>query len=271
MDLAVKFEDFVSTESFLVLDVDKYDLILDMPWLGKLIAKRVGLPRRQVPTLRVVAPYDAESRRAVRTSTVAVPDATDQAGNIGPQAAEAVEEDAESASGVGNIVPRGVEKTEKTEKMNESAACISIASNRVPHRVKKTRTRAEVLLSTSRVDNQVPHSESEIPPVRPVEDQYNIFDGVSGRQVKAGVAHLETLPEVPALLILEELSMKDFLAELNAGEIAEMAGVAHLETLPEVPALLILEELSMKDFLAELNAGEIAEMVILKPETSPED
>ncbi|POM75285.1 LOW QUALITY PROTEIN: Gag protein [Phytophthora palmivora] len=35
MDLAVKFEDFDSTESFLFLDMDKYDLILGMPWLGK--------------------------------------------------------------------------------------------------------------------------------------------------------------------------------------------------------------------------------------------
>ncbi|POM66934.1 Pol protein [Phytophthora palmivora] len=82
--------------------------------------------------------------------------------------------------------------------------------------------RAEVSLSTSRVDNKSPHSESETPPVRPVEDQYRVFDGVSGRQVKAGVAHLETLPEVSALLNLEELSMKDFLAALKAGEIVEM-------------------------------------------------
>ncbi|POM80452.1 Reverse transcriptase [Phytophthora palmivora] len=35
MDLAVKFEDFDSTESFLVLDMDKYDLILGMPGLEK--------------------------------------------------------------------------------------------------------------------------------------------------------------------------------------------------------------------------------------------
>ncbi|POM71906.1 Gag protein [Phytophthora palmivora] len=35
MDLAVKFEDFDSTGSFLVLDMDKYDLILGMPWLAK--------------------------------------------------------------------------------------------------------------------------------------------------------------------------------------------------------------------------------------------
>uniref|UniRef100_H3H3J4 Retrotransposon gag domain-containing protein n=1 Tax=Phytophthora ramorum TaxID=164328 RepID=H3H3J4_PHYRM len=35
MDLSVKFEDFNSTERFLVLDMDKYDLILGMPWLEK--------------------------------------------------------------------------------------------------------------------------------------------------------------------------------------------------------------------------------------------
>ncbi|POM60261.1 Gag protein [Phytophthora palmivora] len=35
MYLTVKFEDFDSTESFLILDMDKYDLILDMPWLEK--------------------------------------------------------------------------------------------------------------------------------------------------------------------------------------------------------------------------------------------
>ncbi|POM62174.1 Gag protein [Phytophthora palmivora] len=35
MDLVLKVEDFDSTESFLVLDMDKYDLILGMPWLEK--------------------------------------------------------------------------------------------------------------------------------------------------------------------------------------------------------------------------------------------
>ncbi|POM71830.1 Gag protein [Phytophthora palmivora] len=33
MDLVVKFEDFDNTESFYVLDIDKYDLIRGMPWL----------------------------------------------------------------------------------------------------------------------------------------------------------------------------------------------------------------------------------------------
>ncbi|KAG3159589.1 hypothetical protein PI124_g6231 [Phytophthora idaei] len=35
MDLAVKFEDFDSSEQFTVLETDKYDLTLGMPWLEK--------------------------------------------------------------------------------------------------------------------------------------------------------------------------------------------------------------------------------------------
>ncbi|POM73315.1 Pol protein, partial [Phytophthora palmivora] len=288
MDLAVRFEDFDSTESFLVLNMDKYDLIMGMPWLEKhepwinwaIGASRPAVTNRalvsNVPTsvrgwgardgrqgayapegvlgvsdsnedvamslatghgtkahcqacgIATTASPNAESRRAVWASTVAVPDGTDQAGNIGPQAAEAAGEDAKSSSGVGNIVPRMVEETKKTE----STACVSSMGNVVPRGVKKTGARAEVSWSTSRVDNQVPHSESETPPARPVEEQCHVFDGVSGRQVKAGAVHLEALPEVSALLNLEELSMKDFLAELKAGEIAEMV-LLKPETSPE--------------------------------------
>ncbi|KAG2787707.1 hypothetical protein PC129_g3274 [Phytophthora cactorum] len=35
MDLAVKFEDFDNSEQFIVLEMDKYDLILGVPWLEK--------------------------------------------------------------------------------------------------------------------------------------------------------------------------------------------------------------------------------------------
>ncbi|POM77184.1 LOW QUALITY PROTEIN: Pol protein [Phytophthora palmivora] len=140
--------------------------------------------------------------QACRIATTASPNAE---GRRTPQAAEAAEEDAESASGVGNVVPRGV---------------------------KKTSTREEASLNTSRVDNRVPHSESETPPAWPVENRYHVFDGVSGRQVKAGAVHQEALLEVSALLNLEELSMKDFLAELKAGEIAEMV-LLKPETSPE--------------------------------------
>ncbi|POM70349.1 LOW QUALITY PROTEIN: Hypothetical protein PHPALM_13223 [Phytophthora palmivora] len=302
MALAVTFEDFDSTESFLVLDMDKYDLILGMPskspwsadgarhgglapeslavrdWgardgrqgsyvpeevLGvtdsnegvamSLSTGRETTAHCQACGIATTASPIAESRRGVWASTVAVPDGTDQAGNIGPQAgnigpqaaeaaeesadgvsclgnidpqvgnigpqagnvvpqagnigpqaAEAAGEGAESASGVGNIVPREVEETEKIE----SAVCVSSVGNRVRRGVKKTSTRVEVLLNASRVDNKAPHSESETPPARPVEEQFHVFDGVSGRQVKAGVVRLEALPEVSALLNLEELSIK---------------------------------------------------------------
>ncbi|POM78777.1 Gag protein [Phytophthora palmivora] len=192
MDLTVKFEDIDSTESFLVLDMDKYDLILDMSTSTRSIA--------------ITASPNAESRRAVWASSVAVPDGTGQAGNIGPQAVEAAEESSKGISSVGNLGPRKVKETEKKKK---SATCVSSVGNVVPREVEMTSTRAEVSLSASRVDNQIP-------------TLGRIFDGVSGRQVKADAVHLEAMPEVSALLNIVELSMKDFLAELKAGEIAEV-------------------------------------------------
>ncbi|POM79461.1 Gag protein [Phytophthora palmivora] len=165
----VNFEDFDSTESFLVLDMDKYDLILGMPWLEKhepwidWRGKAIGASRpaasdralvSNVPTsvrgwgardgrqgayapeevlgvtdssedvamslatgretkahcqacgIATTASPNAKSRRAVWASTVAVPDGTDQAGNIGPQAAETAEESAKGVSCVGNIGPQ---------------------------------------------------------------------------------------------------------------------------------------------------------------------
>ncbi|POM57997.1 Gag protein [Phytophthora palmivora] len=81
MDLAVKFEDFDSAESFLVLDMDKYDLILGMPALVSNVPTSVRdwgardghqgayAPEEvlgvtdanegvaQAPTMRVVEPY----------------------------------------------------------------------------------------------------------------------------------------------------------------------------------------------------------------------
>ncbi|POM63843.1 LOW QUALITY PROTEIN: Pol protein, partial [Phytophthora palmivora] len=275
-DLAVKFEDFGITGLIFDLEMDKYDFIMGMPWLemhepwidwrGKAIgASRPAVSDRALLCSYLTASPNAENRPAVRASTVAVPDDTDQAGNISPQAAEAAEEsaervscvgnigrqvgnigpqagnvvpqtaeaDAEGVSGVGNIVPR---KVEETEKKNESATCVS---NVVPRGVKKTSTRAEVSLITSRVDNKVPHSESETPPARPVEGLHrhgrsksNFMSSTACPVVKAGAVHLEALPEVSALLNLEELSMKDFLAELKAGEIAEMV-LLKSETSPE--------------------------------------
>ncbi|POM79220.1 LOW QUALITY PROTEIN: Pol protein, partial [Phytophthora palmivora] len=244
MDLAVKFEDFDSMESFLVLDMDNRPAVSDRALVSivptsvlnrgardgrqgayapeevlgvtdssedvamSLATGRETKAHCQACTIATTASPNAKSRRAVWASTVAVPGGTDQVGNIRPQAgnvvpqtAEAIEEDAESTSGGGNIAPHRFKETEK----NESAANVSSVGSEVPRGVKKTNTRAEVPLSTSRLDNQVLHSGSETPPTLP-----------------ADAGHHEALPEVSALLNLKKLSMKDFLDELKAGEIAEM-------------------------------------------------
>ncbi|POM78878.1 Pol protein [Phytophthora palmivora] len=114
----------------------------------------------QARGIATTASPNAESRRAVWASTMAVPDGTDQPGSKGPQAVEAAEESADGVSSVGNIGPHEVEET---REKNESATCVS---------------------------------SSETPLARPVEHQYHVFDDVSGRQVKAGAVHLVALPEV---------------------------------------------------------------------------
>ncbi|POM78706.1 Gag protein [Phytophthora palmivora] len=141
--------------------------------------------------IAMTASPNAESRRAVR-ATMAVPDGTDQAGNICPPAAEAaeesaegvscvgnigpqagnivpqtaetVEEDTEGTSGVGNIVPR---KVEETEKMNESATSTRGQEDQyeggdvIEHLLYST---GKYHTRSLRLHRQVPHSESETPP-----------------------------------------------------------------------------------------------------------
>ncbi|POM59724.1 LOW QUALITY PROTEIN: Gag protein [Phytophthora palmivora] len=250
MDLAVKFEDFDSTDSLLVLDMDKHDLILGMPWLanhepwinwrGKAIGasrprsptelwwvcshlcpglgRQRGSPKNVYTSEEVMGVADTNEGVAMILSTgheaqnhcqacgfaaTASPNAESRraAGNIGPQAAEAAEESADGVSCVGNIGPQAAEAAEEDaesasdfharSKKIESAICVSSVGNRVPRGVKKTSTSAEVSVNRATA-----------------EEQCHVFDGVSGRQVKPDTVHLEALPEVPALLKLEELSMK---------------------------------------------------------------
>ncbi|POM78981.1 Pol protein [Phytophthora palmivora] len=195
-DLAVKFEDFGTTGLFLVLAMDRYDFILVMPWL-EMREPWIAWHDKTIEVSWATISY-REFVAKLLTAGAERHRLRPPAGNAVPQAVQAVEQSVESVSGAGNIVPRNVEET---KKKNESASGVG---NEVPHGVKKTSTRAEVSLITSRVDNKAPHSESETPPARPVEEQCHVFDGVSGRQVKAGAVHLEALSEVSALLNLEK-------------------------------------------------------------------
>ncbi|POM77097.1 Pol protein [Phytophthora palmivora] len=248
---------------------------------------RVTKAHCQACGIATMASPNAESRRAVWASTVAVPDGIDQAGNIGPQVgnigpqaaeaveedaegvscvvpqtAEAVEEDAESSSGVGNIVPH---KVEETKKKIESSAGVSSVCNEVPCVVKKISTRAKASLSTSRVNNHTPNSESETPPARPVEQQCHVFDRVSGRQVKAGAVYLEAVPEVSALLNLEGLFMKDFLAELKAGEIEEMVLLKPKASPEDLNSSSVMDEDVLEGFTKQ-RATRLGSEILKNPE-----
>ncbi|POM69860.1 Pol protein [Phytophthora palmivora] len=158
---------------------------------------------------------------------------------------------------MGNIVPR---KVEKIKKKNENVTCVSI-----PRGINNTSTRAGASLTTSRVDNKAPHSGSEAPPARPVEDQYHVFDGVSSRQVKAGAVQLEALPEVSALLNLEELSMKDFLAELKAREIAEMVPLKPETSREDLNSSSVMDEDVLEGF-TKLRATRLGSEILKNPE-----
>ncbi|RAW20972.1 hypothetical protein PC110_g22585 [Phytophthora cactorum] len=119
MDLAVKFEDFDNSEQFIVLEMDKYDLILGVPWLekhepwiewrGKAIGASPAVSDRALPC--VGSPQSPpESRPVDEVSKVSAPGNAGQVGGQGPQTVAQIlteEEDAERASCVGNSVPHG--------------------------------------------------------------------------------------------------------------------------------------------------------------------
>ncbi|POM75828.1 Pol protein [Phytophthora palmivora] len=210
--------------------MDKCDVILGMPWIKKhepwidWRGKTIGASRPAVsgraqvshaPPLFEIRPPETTDKELLRNEkcweSLTPTKGTDQAGNIGPQAAAAAEESAEGVS------------------------CV------------------------------VPHSESETPPARPVEEQYHVFDGVSGLLIKVRDVRLEVLPEVSALLKLEELSIKDFLVELKAGEIAEMM-LLKPDTSPEdLNSSSVMDEDVLEGFTNQ-RATHLGSEILKKPE-----
>ncbi|KAG3200923.1 hypothetical protein PC129_g23682 [Phytophthora cactorum] len=289
MDLAVKFEDFGSSEQFTVLEMDKYDLIRGMPWLEKhdpwidWRGKAIGASRPAVSdraldavaskeylgvvdglddSTEVVAAGAApdrarqscagsprtppESRPVDEASKVAAPGSVGQVANQGPQTVAQTlteEEDAERASCVGNSVPHGA----------VSAPDVAIETshdvgNEVPRRGRgrRRRHRRHRKSSLNNIQAGVAPSDSEsrarAPLTRPVEECYHIFDGMTGRPDKAAGIHLEPLPEVSEPLNLEEMAVDDFLADLKAGEIAEVMLLKPETTPEELNSSSVLEE-----------------------------
>ncbi|GMF54524.1 unnamed protein product [Phytophthora fragariaefolia] len=284
MDLSAKFENFESTERFIVLEMDKYDLNLGLSWLekhepwidwrGKAIgASRSVLSDRasvsHVPTsvkgkgirqdrqgasapeeFMGVAevfgaphevPVDPVKESAEEHPGVKLSEFTIRCcglGNLAPPEQGITRRD----PGVGNVVPRGVRKALIDWKTGYTASNVG---SLVPREPVKAKQEWKVGKYASRVGNIVPHKAS-------------IVDG----------ARDETLADVD-----EDQESSDGHCQVIGSEtgLRVKADAIQLKALSEVAELLNLEETSLNDFLADLNAGDIAEVVLLRPEPTPEE
>ncbi|POM72084.1 Pol protein, partial [Phytophthora palmivora] len=198
--------------------------------------------------IATTASPNAKRRRVVRVSTVAVPDGTDQAGNIGPQAAEAAEEsaedvscvgtigrqagnvvpqtteasgeDAKGVSGVGNIVPRRVEETEKIE----SAACVSSVGKAVPHEI--TRDFLAELMASG-VEDMVllkPETSPEDLNSSSVMDE-DLLEGFTKQRVTRLGSEILKNPEDPVCPLVNEYS--DVVSKHPPSQLPPDRGVRH--------------------------------------------
>ncbi|KAG2927269.1 hypothetical protein PC117_g14646 [Phytophthora cactorum] len=264
MDLAVKFEGFDSLEQFTILEMDKYDLILRMPWLEKhgpwidWRGKAIGASRPVVFDRALVSHVptsvrnwaarkghqDAELHLIKRGSPVAAPGSACQVRNQGSQTVAQTlteEEGVERASCVGNSVPHGAVST--PDVAIETSHDVG---SEVPRRGHRRRHRRRRKSSLNIIQTGVAPSDSEsrarASMTRPVEECYHIFDGMTVRPVKAAGIHLEPLPEVSELLNLEEMAVDDFLADLKAGEIAEVMLLKPETTPEELNSFSVLDE-----------------------------
>ncbi|KAE9247130.1 hypothetical protein PF004_g4462 [Phytophthora fragariae] len=179
---------------------------------------------------------------------------------------------AEGAPGVGNQVPHGEvgnivpprKAGNQVPPKNKAGNIVPLknsAGNVVPHGIKKISGAARVVPrdEDTRGSRRKPGlvawptmpvaSDSEPPTKAPAaEECYHIFDGVTGRRVKAGAVELTAVPEVSELLDLEELAMEDFLAELKAGEIAELVLLRPESTSTELNSSSVMDKEVLEEF-----------------------
>ncbi|KAL7679944.1 putative aspartic peptidase domain superfamily [Plasmopara halstedii] len=267
MDLAVKFEDFDSSEQFTVLEMDSYDLILGMPWLEKhepwidWRGKAIGASRPSVSDRALVSHVPTsvrtwgarKGRRGTEVSKeylgvvevqddskgasmVAASRDAGQVGNLGPQAgnlvprtAAAVESAGISASCVGNIVPHVVVRTLTEEEGGKHASCVG---NTVPH---EAASASDVVKETSRdVGNRAPRHGRRRRHRRRRQSSLNTV------QTDDASSDSESRARTPSTRPVEECY---HIFDGETGSPVKADGV-HLEPLPEVSVILNLEEMT---------------------------
>ncbi|GMF17237.1 unnamed protein product [Phytophthora fragariaefolia] len=198
MNLSANFEIFDNTERFIVLEMDKYGLILGMLWLEK--------------ATESVDP-DTGGRRAVRASIDKVLRAAHQVGNLVPPEQGISPRE----PSLGNIVPRGVGKALIAWEARGTAYNVGTLVPREPVEAKEEGKVEDVascvdIDTASRVCSRRPVSleatrsqKAKAPQTWSSDGNYHIIDSETGLRVKADTVQLEVLPEFAELLNLKEM------------------------------------------------------------------
>ncbi|GMF22874.1 unnamed protein product [Phytophthora fragariaefolia] len=145
----------------------------------------------------------------------------------------------EASSDVGNIVPRRGRR------------------RRLRHRKSGLRSQAGVAQGYSEPKAQSSQTRSS-------DGHYHVFDSETGLRVKVDAVQLEALPEIAELLSLEVMSLDDFLANLKAGEIAEMVLLRPEPTPEELNASSVMAEDVLEEF-REQRASRLGSEILKHP------
>ncbi|GMF26336.1 unnamed protein product [Phytophthora fragariaefolia] len=143
---------------------------------------------------------------------------------------------------------------------------LSDVGNIVPRRgrCRRRRHRKSGLRSQTEVAEGDPESKVKAPQTRSSDGHYHVFDSETSLRVKADAVQLEELPEVAELLNLEEMSLDDFLADLKAGEIAEMVLLRPEPTPEELNPSSVMDEDAQEGF-GKQRASRLGSELLMNP------
>ncbi|GMF45567.1 unnamed protein product [Phytophthora fragariaefolia] len=259
MDLAVKFEGLDSTEQFIVLEMDKA-LVSHVPTSVKRegirqyrqggsapeafmgVAEVFGVP--QEVTVDSVK-ESAEAPPGVKPSEPREASRSGWASCPACGATKSVDRD---------TVPRGVRKALIAWKAEDTASNVG---NLVPREPVMAKQEGKVGEDTSCVGNIVPHKDSMTDDAREEasSDVGNIVPRRGRRYRSPCQGRRRPLPEVAELLNLEEVSLDDFVADLKAGEIAEMVLLRPEPTPEELNPSPVMDEDVLEEFRKKRASG----------------
>ncbi|GMF24425.1 unnamed protein product [Phytophthora fragariaefolia] len=226
--------------------------------VGNLVPPDQGIPRREPSVGNVF-------QRGVRKALIAW-EAGDTASNVGnivprdPLKAKQEGKVGEDVSCVGNIVPHKASMADDARD-EASSDVVNIVPLRGRRRIR--RHRKSGLQSQTGVARGDSKPKAKAPLTRSSDGHYHVFDSETGLRVKAEAVQLEALPEVAALLNLEDMLLDDFLADLKAGEISEMVPLRPEPTTEELNFSVMNEDVLVE--FREQRASRLGSEILKNP------